>query len=165
MATGSGMNAAALIIGVLVAGVVIIAIIGILAAIAIPNLLTAMQRSRQKRTMADIRTIASALEAYGTDHHELKEYPSGTTVQDLRSHLQPTYVSGLPVIDGWTTEIRYMRLPERGYVIVSAGADKKFQAEPDQYRKGTTGHFDCDIVYSNGEFLQYPEGLQRGGGQ
>ncbi|HMC21457.1 MAG TPA: prepilin-type N-terminal cleavage/methylation domain-containing protein, partial [Thermoanaerobaculia bacterium] len=42
---------------------IVVAIIGILAAIAIPNLLTAMQRSKQKRTMADMRTIATAWEA------------------------------------------------------------------------------------------------------
>ena len=46
---------------------IVVAIIGILAAIAIPNLLTAMQRSRQKRTMADMRTIATAWEARATD--------------------------------------------------------------------------------------------------
>ena len=39
---------------------IVVAIIGILAAIAIPNLLTAIQRSKQKRTMSDIRTIAVA---------------------------------------------------------------------------------------------------------
>jgi len=39
---------------------IVVAIIGILAAIAIPNLLTAMQRARQKRSMADMRTIATA---------------------------------------------------------------------------------------------------------
>ena len=39
---------------------IVVAIIGILAAIAIPNLLTAMQRSKQKRSMADIRSIATA---------------------------------------------------------------------------------------------------------
>ena len=46
---------------------IVVAIIGILAAIAIPNLLTAMQRSRQKRSMADMRTNAQALEARATD--------------------------------------------------------------------------------------------------
>jgi type IV pilus assembly protein PilA len=46
---------------------IVVAIIGILAAIAIPNLLTAMQRSKQKRTMADMRSIATAWEARATD--------------------------------------------------------------------------------------------------
>src|SRR5438876_12206731 len=46
---------------------IVVAIIGILAAIAIPNLLTAMQLAKQKRTMADARTIATAWEARATD--------------------------------------------------------------------------------------------------
>lgn len=161
-----GTNALALVIGIAAAGLVVVAIIGILAAIAIPNLLTAMQRSKQKRTMADMRTVATALEAYGTDH-EREEYPPGTTVDALRPHLQPTYVRTLPAMDGWAQQMRYMPLPNRGYVIVSAGANKTFEVEsPADYVMGTkTEQFDCDIVYANGEFVQYPEGVQRGGGR
>jgi type II secretory pathway pseudopilin PulG len=162
-AAGGGTNALALVIGIAAAGLVLLAIIGILAAIAIPNFITALQRSKQKRTMADIRTVASALDAYGTEH-EREEFPPGETVGALRGPLQP-YVAALPAIDGWETEMRYAPLPERGYVIVSAGADKTFQAEPTQYGRGPTTHFDCDIVFANGEFVQYPEGVQSGGGQ
>jgi general secretion pathway protein G len=161
---GGGTNALALVIGIGAAALVVIAIIGILAAIAIPNLLTAMQRSKQKRTMADIRTIATALEAYGTDR-EREEYPAGTSVEELRSHLQPTYIKALPALDGWETAYRYMPLAERGYVIVSAAGDKTFESEPDGYTPGTTHNFDCDIVFANGSFVQYPEGVQSGGGQ
>ena len=46
---------------------IVVAIIGIIAAIAIPNLLNAINRGRQKRTMADIRTIGTAVEAYAVD--------------------------------------------------------------------------------------------------
>jgi len=53
---------------------IVIAIIGILAAIAIPNLLNAVQRGKQKRTMSDIRTMATAVEAYAVDNNI---YPSG----------------------------------------------------------------------------------------
>jgi type II secretory pathway pseudopilin PulG len=161
---GSGTNALALVIGIAAAGLVVVAIIGILAAIAIPNLLTAMQRSKQKRTMADIRSVATALEAYGTDH-DREDYPSGATVEELRTHLQPTYVKTLPSLDGWGTAMRYSPLTERGYVIVSAGADKIFQSEVDQYTPGATAHFDCDLVFANGSFVQYPEGVQHGGGR
>ena len=42
---------------------IVIAIIGILAAIAIPNLLNAVQRGKQKRTMSDMRALATAIEA------------------------------------------------------------------------------------------------------
>src|SRR6202048_3345842 len=47
---------------------IVIAIIGILAAIAIPNLLNAVQRGRQKRTMTDMRALATGIEAYHVDN-------------------------------------------------------------------------------------------------
>ena len=53
---------------------IVIAIIGILAAIAIPNLLAAVQRGRQKKSMADIRSIATAVESYAVDNNL---YPDG----------------------------------------------------------------------------------------
>jgi prepilin-type N-terminal cleavage/methylation domain-containing protein len=42
---------------------IVVAIIGVIAAIAIPNLLNAIDRSKQKRSMADMRTIGTAVEA------------------------------------------------------------------------------------------------------
>ena len=150
-------------IGIAVAGLVVIAIIGILAAIAIPNLLTAMQRSRQKRTMADMRTIATALEAYGLDHMQ-EEYPPGEYAASLAPHLTPKYMNVVPAVDGWSTGIRYSPLPNRGYVIASAGADMTFEeGSLDPGGKRETSSFDCDIVFSNGEFVQYPEPSSIGG--
>ena len=52
---------------------IVIAIIGILAAIAIPNLLNAVQRGKQKRTMSDMRALATAIEAYAVDNNN---YPA-----------------------------------------------------------------------------------------
>ena len=46
---------------------IVVAIIGIIAAIAIPNLLNAINRGRQKRSMADLRTVGTAIEAYAVD--------------------------------------------------------------------------------------------------
>ena len=54
---------------------IVIAIIGILAAIAIPNLLNAVQRGKQKRTMSDMRALATAIEAYAVDNNV---YPAAT---------------------------------------------------------------------------------------
>ena len=62
-APAKGSNAAQIVVIVLVVGFLLVAIIGILAAIAIPNLLTAQERAKQKRTMADIRSLATATEA------------------------------------------------------------------------------------------------------
>src|SRR2546430_5292522 len=84
--------------------------IGILAAIAMPNLLTAMQRSKQKRTMADMRTIATAWEARATDMNKYNaagcSYPTATgkvAVTDLDTYCSPTYIKTFPKNDGWGT--------------------------------------------------------------
>ena len=55
---------------------IVIAIIGILAAIAIPNLLNAVQRGKQKRTMSDMRALATAVEAYAVDN---SSYPAAAS--------------------------------------------------------------------------------------
>lgn len=49
-----------------------VAIIAILAAIAIPNFLEAQTRAKVARVRADLRTVATALEAYRTD---MGDYP------------------------------------------------------------------------------------------
>ncbi len=48
---------------------IVVAIIAILAAIAVPNFLEAQTRSKVSRTRADMRTVATALEAYAVDHN------------------------------------------------------------------------------------------------
>src|SRR3954471_17676965 len=88
---------------------IVVAIIGILAASAIPNLLTAMQRSKQKRTMADVRTIATAWEARATDVNSYAAagtsftFPTtNVTGATLDGMLSPTYIKSLPQKDGWS---------------------------------------------------------------
>src|SRR5436309_8291808 len=82
---------------------VLVRSIGILAAIAIPNLLTAMQRSKQKRTMADMRTIATAWEARATDMNRYNAAGAcsipGTAItsDNLNTFLAPTYVKSFPL--------------------------------------------------------------------
>lgn len=49
---------------------IVVAIIAILAAIAVPNFLEAQTRSKVSRVKADIRSFATALEAYATDYNK-----------------------------------------------------------------------------------------------
>src|SRR5438094_354262 len=151
---------------------IVVAIIGILAAIAIPNLLTAMQRSKQKRTMADMRTIATAWEARATDVNRYDaagvSYPvGGVTWDDLNTYLASTYVKVLPQHDAWNTDYQFgvgswswgSSSASQEYSIISYGKDQKSQgtgAFPPQ-----TTNFDCDIIYSNGTFVRFPEGVQQ----
>ena len=49
---------------------IVVAIIAILAAIAVPNFLEAQARSKVARVMAELRTVATALEAYAADDND-----------------------------------------------------------------------------------------------
>lgn len=159
VAGGGGSSSAGIIVGIIAGLLLLVAIAGILAAIAIPNFLTALQRSRQKRSMADLRSIAVAAESYATDENR---YPEPA---ELSSALVPKYLAALPTRDGWETELRYECWPAgacQNYALASAGADKTFEHESlQEYGPDTkTTDFDNDIVFSKGSFVQYPEGVR-----
>jgi type II secretory pathway pseudopilin PulG len=164
-AGGAGStNTAGLVIGLVIGGVVLVAVLGILAAIAIPNLLTAMQRSKQKRTMADMRTVLTAVEAYASDKNGA--YPKGGQyVAELESQLTPTYARKLPAVDGWGMALKYECSPSpeqcEKYAIGSAGSDQQWEHESlFEYSEAATGNFAADLVIAGGQFVQHPEGLQ-----
>jgi general secretion pathway protein G len=149
---------------------IVVAIIGILAAIAIPNLITAIQRARQKRTMADMRTIATVWEARAADTGKYNAaaivpgIDQAVAISTLAAVLKPTYIKVVPELDGWSqpfqafTDSTFSGTPPAGdYALVSGGSDKTVNTTP---VLGGTTKFDCDIIYSNSAFLAYPEGLQ-----
>lgn len=147
---------------------IVVAIIGILAAIAVPNLLNAIGRARQKRTMADMRTIATAWEARSTDLNKYSaagaaiSWPAiGSDINTVTALISPTYSRKIPQYDGWATLFRVGYATD-SYAIASWGADK---TEGDSALTSitqirTTTHFDCDIILSEGNFVIYPEGIQ-----
>lgn len=132
-----------------------------------------MQRAKQKRTMADMRSIATAWEARATDVNRynaagvtagLASSVSGT---QLSGGLTPTYIKNLPQKDGWGKDYEFgadqawgigTQTAAQQYGIQSAGRDGAITAAGSP--TGATTNFDCDIVYQNGSFVQYPEGVQ-----
>src|SRR5438309_4705096 len=77
---------------------IVVAIIGIIAAIAIPNLLNAIDRGKQKRTMADERSIGTAVESYAVDNNF---YPKVSTFATVTPLITPIYIKTAPANDGW----------------------------------------------------------------
>jgi type II secretion system protein G len=143
---------------------IVVAIIGILAAIAIPNLLTAMQKSKQKRTMADMRSIATAWESYAVDYNAYT--PGGAllaaqiTPAALANQISPTYIRSFPATDAWNTGWDFrVNAASRAqqYQIISYG---KAGTADGSFSEGVTTNFECDIIYENGSFVKYPEGIQ-----
>jgi general secretion pathway protein G len=138
---------------------IVVAIIGIIAAIAIPNLLNAIQRGKQKRTMGDIRTVGTAVESYSIDNNR---YPDGTPdVAAITSYLEPTYIKKSPETDGWANAIEYaVTAALNEYTLTSRGKDGTASGPA----SGPTTDFDHDIIFSTGSFVTWPEGTQTSGG-
>ena len=134
---------------------IVVAIIGIIAAIAIPNLLNAINKGRQKRTMADMRTVATALGEYGTDN---QWYVANANINSVYDYLNPWYVQTDLILDGWNNRF-YLGSDATGtnYSLWSYGRDKTAQA----FAGGFTQDFDADIIHSGGVFIQRPEGTQK----
>ncbi|HEV8657573.1 MAG TPA: prepilin-type N-terminal cleavage/methylation domain-containing protein [Thermoanaerobaculia bacterium] len=144
----------------------VVAIIGLLATIAIMRYETAMLRARQKRTMADMRSIAVAWEARAVD---TKRYnAAGFTVPaaqftygDAATLLSPTYIRALPQNDAWGRPLVFnadepfgATTPADVYCIRSGGRDGQLAGST--YTPGATDDPDADIVYSGGTFVVYP---------
>ena len=64
---------------------IVVAIIAILAAIAVPNFLEAQTRSKVSRVRSDMRTLATGLESYRVDHNKL--FRSSRAVGETREWL------------------------------------------------------------------------------
>ena len=141
---------------------IVVAIIGIIAAIAIPNLLNAIDRGKQKRSMADMRSLGTAVESYSVD---VNFYPIQTSMASISSitavtmGIEPIYIKLAPTKDGWGG-LYYYGSDAAGsgsdYTIETYAKDKKASSGS----KGSTSDFDCDIIFQNGTFTAYPEGVQ-----
>lgn len=120
------------------------------AGVVTEELQAAIERSKTKRTMADIRTLAIASEAYSVDE---AKYPEAADIDSLGKILMPTYVRDMPRVDGWGTAYAYVVSADGAhYRIVSAGRDKTFA--PSSLRIGASAETNDDIVYEDGKFVQ-----------
>lgn len=135
---------------------IVVAIIGIVAALAVPNLLVALQRSRQTATMNDIRTIGQAVTSYAADHASVPDI-SGTVAELNQPWFSNYYLKTFPTRDAWGFPMRYTAV-ELTYSIISLGRDGSPGPDPpeDFYRVSQMWQFNYDIVYSNGTFTQSP---------
>ena len=150
---------------------IVVAIIGIIVAIAIPNLLNAIQRAKQKRSMADMRSAGTAAEAYAVDFNHYPAaagYPTGLSAPTLtygaigsgfNGQVAPTYIRILPLVDGWQSFFLYgADANKQHYAIVSNGKDGSYTGFIGTTPETT--NFNNDIIFVDGQFLQYPAGAQ-----
>jgi hypothetical protein len=98
---------------------------------------TGIRKEKALRTTADLRTVATALEAY---HRDAGSYVQADTGSALMDHLAPRYLNSIIRIDAWSREYAYKGM-SASYRLSSLGPDGK---------PGT----DDDIVFENGRLVK-----------
>ncbi|MEM7582406.1 MAG: prepilin-type N-terminal cleavage/methylation domain-containing protein [Acidobacteriota bacterium] len=156
---------------------IVVAIIGIIAAILIPNLLDALQKAKQKRTVADMRNTGTAWMSWLTDQVGAASAGAGkmwdgtntaaVTYVTLFNYLHPSdtffYMQEVPQEDGWKYDYVFGANPNlldsSVLVICSGGRDGSGPA-----CAGTTHDvgpfvatdYDTDIIWADGYFVSWP---------
>lgn len=109
---------------------IVVAIIAILAAIAVPNFLEAQVRAKVSRAKNDMRSIATALESYRVDGSYYPEYAimrlSNGDVEDPAVGFAMGYFEHLSRVPGLsiTTPIAYITsIPPDPFVVKGGGSD------------------------------------------
>jgi general secretion pathway protein G len=132
---------------------VVILIISIVASIAIVALMNALDKARQRATMADMRTVSKAIEAYFVDHGHPPDDAGGAPA--LAPLLIPYQTNVVPMRDRWTHVLAYQSDPTSGeYSIESLGKDGIDGAD---ISYASRMDFNLDIVLANGIFVSAPE--------
>jgi prepilin-type N-terminal cleavage/methylation domain-containing protein len=155
---------------------IVVAIIGILAALLIPNAMMALQKAKVRGTQKDISTIATTILDYVTDK-SIPPANNGDISTTLKSALSPVYLKVLPLTDQWGTNFKvytgvavnsvygFSGASADDFVVASYGRDKLVEtawtynaATPESglYTLSTTAAFDYDIVNWNGSFVRGP---------
>ena len=159
---------------------IVVAIIGILAALLVPNAITAMQKAKQKATMKDVVTIATALTDHVTDNGicpvQAGTYVSGDT---FYLSLSPFYIKVFPTRDKWageyyvytgdaSTGLYGANDPDPGddsFIVASHGRNKApgpitfSPADPEAslYTVTEMASFDEDLIMWDGNWIVAPK--------
>ena len=158
---------------------IVVAVIGVIAAILIPNLLDALQKANQRRTMANMRNLGTAWYSWLTDVASVSAAGANTfdwalldrdiTAEGLLATLYNSpamfYTRHVPKDDGWGNEFNYAWSgnPSSQQVIGMRSFGRDGLEGPVYKNPYTVGPFvstayDEDIVWSDGVFIRYPQG-------
>lgn len=156
---------------------IVIAIIGIIAAMLIPNMLSVLQKAKQKRTMGDQKLAGTAMMSWLTDQTSAAAAGQGelftislysvASFDDLTGLLVPQYTPKLSRYDAWNSEFDY-RLnigdPNKTQVMAVRSLGRDAVVEGSVYTSGgfDSLDFDKDIVWADGFFVTWPQGLIEG---
>jgi len=154
---------------------IVIAIIGIIAALLIPNFLDALQKSKQKRTEADMRNIGTAMFSWLTDQAGAAAAGAAATgdvdlgaftsvpVDTMTSVLVSQYIQSIPTVDGWKHNYAFFLdtvNPLKGsnvMAIQSYGRDGSSDTTTFTVTGFDPTDYDKDLVWADGYWVRFPQ--------
>ena len=150
---------------------IVVAIIGIIAALLIPNFLDALQKAKQKRTVADIRNVGTAEMSWLTDQIAAAAAGATNTIgtaeyttmaaDAVASKLVPQYVQEVPEKDGWKTNIDYFLTTDfsQKKIMMTRSRGQKGSADSATYTSGAfePTDYEQDIIWADGFFVRWPQ--------
>ncbi|HUO86291.1 MAG TPA: prepilin-type N-terminal cleavage/methylation domain-containing protein [Thermoanaerobaculia bacterium] len=170
---------------------IVVAIIGIIAALLIPNFLESLQKAKQKRTMADEKSIGTAEMAwlvnevgaaaagYTVNWDSWSDTDVADTYAKVKSVLTPLYVQELPERDGWKYPFSFYLntgnpLVPNVMAVWSPGRNGNTNGgggtwpppgpEPTSSGPYDPDFYDNDIMWADGYFVIWPEKTTAVGG-
>ena len=126
---------------------IVVMIIGIIAAIAIPAFMDAIDRSKQRRSMGDMHSLTTANATYKLD---LQVYTPNLMDLQFQSYLQVVILN-----DAWGNGYVYNTNGDN-YDLTSLGRDAAVGPAPPAPWENDP--FEPDIIVADGMFTQAPEG-------
>ena len=157
---------------------IVVAIIGILAALLIPNALAAIQKAKQKGTMQDMNSIATALSDYIADKGAAPLWSAGlyTTTDSIYTTICPFYMKAMATKDQWGQGFRIYCGPGFSfqgitsaneeldeYVVASGGRNATFEFGYDSgsspsflYEIHSMVDFNNDLINWDGQWICVP---------
>ena len=156
---------------------IVVAIIGIIAALLIPNFLDALQKAKQKRTVADERNTGTAMFSWLTDQvgaaaagqtasatsvNLASGYGGSKNVTDLNALLVPQYLQAVPQKDGWKRDYTYWlktgtSVLDPTVMAIRSGGRDTITADTYTVTPFDPTDYDQDIVWADGFFVRWPE--------
>ncbi len=159
--------------------VLVVLIIGLIASIMIPNLIDALHKAKQRRTMAELRLIGTAWMSWLTDNagassagaqqvYEVTGF-NALTYEQIYGYLHPSdtffYMQAVPEKDAWGSSLTFYLnsnpLSDQQLLLCAAARDNIYET-----CDGSTDipigpflatNFDSDIVWADGFLVRWPD--------
>ncbi|MQY61054.1 prepilin-type N-terminal cleavage/methylation domain-containing protein [bacterium] len=164
---------------------IVVAIVGILSALVIPNAMVAIQKAKQKETMKQIVHIATACADYVTSLGYAPDYGNQSgplqTGSSFMTSISPFFLKVCPINDQWGNPFRVYTgtaiasvydIPaedvfDDDFLIVSLGRDRadggavNFTYQPENltaglYQINSVADFNNDLINLDGSWLHAP---------